>query len=50
MNTIISIFTSGNTGEFKSGIESLIANSEGTLAVETAINIKTKLGSLWDLI
>lgn len=50
MNTIISIFTSGNIDEFKVGIDTLIANSEGTLAVETATNIKIKLGSLWDLI
>ena len=50
MNTIISIFTSGNIDEFKAGIDTLIANSEGTLAVETATNIKIKLGSLWDLI
>ena len=50
MNTIISIFTTGNIGEFKVGIDTLIANSEGTLAVETATNIKIKLGSLWDLI
>ena len=50
MNTIISIFTSGNIDEFKVGIDTLIANSEGTLAVETATNIKIKLGSLWGLI
>ena len=48
MNTIISVFTTGNIDEFKVGIDTLIANSEGTLAVETATNIKIKLVSLWD--
>ena len=47
MNTIITIFTSGNIDEFKVGIDTLIANSEGTLAVETATKIKIKLSSLW---
>lgn len=48
MNTIVSIFNSGNTTTFKSGIDELLATSSGTLAVETAQNIKQQLGTLWD--
>ena len=50
MNTIVSIFNSGNTTTFKSGIDELLATSSGTLAVETAQNIKQQLGTLWDAI
>lgn len=50
MNTIVSIFNSGNTTTFKSGIDNLLATSSGTLAVETAQNIKQELDTLWDTI
>ena len=50
MNTIVSIFNSGNTTTFKSGIDNLLATSSGTLAVETAQNIKQELRALWDAI
>ncbi|MBQ2892344.1 MAG: CvpA family protein [Bacilli bacterium] len=50
MNTIVSIFNSGNTTAFKSGIDNLLATSSGTLAVETAQNIKQQWSALWDAI
>ena len=50
MNTIVSIFNSGNTTTFKSGIDNLLATSSGTLAVETAQNIKQELDTSWDAI
>lgn len=57
MNALTSLFEAGYNDNFKSNLEEIISENEGTYAAETALAIKTKLTnetylgvSIWDII